>query len=134
VRICRGQIEKAANSSPTLPAVVRTSSFMLFLACPPAYVDTHADPGNCIIWDGYRVFYPYAFAIVDQLIPIIEPVAVLLVIIVPQLVPLKYVSTTLGAHKSVSSIQFILMNALSMPFKARANGRSHHADISWTGT
>lgn len=32
-------------------------------------------------------------------------VAVLLVVIVPQLVPLKYVSTTLGAHKSVSSTE-----------------------------
>lgn len=107
---------------------------MLFLACPPAYVDTHAAPGNCVIWDGHRVFSPYAFATVNQLIPMIELIAVLLVVIVPQLVPLKYVSTTLGAHKSVSGIQFFLMTVLSMPFKARANGRSHYADISWAGT
>ena len=29
---------------------------------------------------------------------------VLLVVIVPRLVPAKYVSTTLGAHKAVSSV------------------------------
>ena len=33
---------------------------------------------------------------------ILTQASVLLVVVVPQLVPMKYVSTTLGAHKSVS--------------------------------
>lgn len=35
-----------------------------------------------------------------------EQSLVLLVVIVPQLVPMRYVSTTLGAHKSVSALEF----------------------------
>jgi len=76
---------------------------MLFLACPPTLVDTHTDPCNHSIWDGYRVLSPYAFVTASWLVSNINHAAVLLVVIVPQLVPLKYVSTTLGAHKSVSN-------------------------------
>jgi hypothetical protein len=48
--------------------------------------------------------------------------AVLLVVIVPQLVPLKYVSTTLGAHKSVSNTIRRYDNSLIPRFQLEQTG------------
>jgi hypothetical protein len=103
VRLCRRQIEKSADNSSALPVIFCVANVILFLACSTTNVDTHSSPSDRGVWDRCRFFSPYVLQLLASLASVIYYVAVLLVVIVPQLVPLKYVSTTLGAHKSVSS-------------------------------
>ena len=74
---------------------------MLFMARAPASMDEDTGSRRHIIRNWLRILPAYVFAL-SLLAQIINHTAVLLVIVVPQLVPMKYVSTTLGAHKSVS--------------------------------
>ena len=71
------------------------------MARASAYMDTDTGSGRHAIRKWLRILPAYVFAL-SPLAQIINYTTVLLVIVVPQLVPMKYVSTTLGAHKSVS--------------------------------
>lgn len=106
MRIYGRQIKKAAYRPSASPILLRNSIFILYLAGPPTWLDTHADPGSYIVCDGIGIFSAYACAVQSLLGQINNNFAVLLVVIVPQIVPMKYISTTLGAHKSVGVIQF----------------------------
>lgn len=103
VRIGRRQFETASNCSPALPAVLRASNLQLFLACPITHVDMHTNSGNCCIWNRCRILSMYAPFALIVFVQTMNDAAVLLVVIVPQLVPMDYVSTALGMHKSVSA-------------------------------
>jgi hypothetical protein len=97
---------------------------MLYLARPPTCLDTHADPSSYIVCDGLRILSAYAFAVRSLPGRINNRSVVLLVVIVPQIVPMKYVSTTLGAHKSVGvmSIQLVWQSLTSHFFKLEQTG------------
>ena len=74
----------------------------IWLALPPSWTETPM-PGIASFAIG-NGFSPCELVILSQGLCIDVPTehAVLLVVMVPRIVPSKYVSTTLGAHKAVS--------------------------------
>ena len=57
--------------------------------------------GHCLFWNGVG-FRTASVTIISHTFPDSDFFPVLLVVIVPRIVPLEYISTTLGLHKSVS--------------------------------
>lgn len=70
-----------------------------WLAAPPSW--TRSPLPGIISFAGGVGFSPRKFR--TSTLCRADPLEVLLVVIVPSIVPLKYVSTTLGVHKAVSA-------------------------------
>ena len=98
---CR-PFQTAAHSFAAILVFVCFTTALLYLALATSVVDTYTIPRHHLFWCRHWLLSLYVRTLL--LTPYLANVIpVLLVVIVPQLVPIKYVSTTLGAHKSVSA-------------------------------
>jgi hypothetical protein len=131
---CGYVVDRLKGRPIVLQLLTLSSCFTLacyfWLALPPAWTKT-AIPSVALfgIGHGFSPCMSMWLSFSPQVARDADFVAVLLVVIVPQIVPLKFVPTALGAHKSVSMYIKDFKFELTFRTLARTNWVNHISDL-----